>query len=320
MLRPSVARLVVVGAAGHLGSAALRSAEAMGRPALGIVRGARARTSLSGVRTELVVVGEHDRAPVRTGDIVLDAAAPYPTAIGDARGIELRRLVDAHLTRVSSWLEVGAAVIHVGSFVAVAPRGDALDAFSRAAHPYFELKDRLAEAMCRLGGRGAAVHVVHPAALLGPWDTKPYTTSLLARIARGDVAVLPDVLLDVLDVRDLADALVADLEGWASPRGEPTVLGGHRAGLRPLAERLARARGVRCPSFVPSTTAIAAATALELAQRSRGVTPGTEALGAMLLHALDGFARSVPARSLARRSIEDTIDDTLAWYTGLGYV
>jgi transposase InsO family protein len=40
----------------------------------------------------------------------------------------------------------------------------------------------------------------------------------------------------------------------------------------------------------------------------------------MLLHALDGFARTVPARSLARRANEDTISDALAWYASLGYL
>jgi dihydroflavonol-4-reductase len=314
------ARLVVFGAAGHLGSAALRSAEAMGRPALGIVRSPRIRATLGGTRAELVVVGEADRAPIQPGDVVLDAAAPYPTAIGDARGLEVTRLVEAHLGRVRGWLDAGAAVVHVGSFAAAARRGDAMDTFSRAAHPYFELKDRLADALTRLGALSEPIHVVHPAALLGPWDTKPYSTCLLARIARGDVGALPDVLLDVLDVRDLADALVGDLDGWACARGAPTVIGGHRVALRPLAEHVARARGVRDPAFVPSGAAVAAATALELADRARGEPAGTEALGAMLLHALDGFARTVPARSLARRAIEDTISDALAWYASLGYL
>lgn len=321
---------LVLGAAGFLGlnlvDALVEAGERprCGRRAKGNVLALRAR-KLPMVTADLDAPAEL-AAAMEGCEVVFHAAGHYPRhsldpAAAQAAGLgQLERVLDAAAAaRVRRLVYVSSAAT-----AAPAPGGGPSDerhVFAQAPGlgTYHDLKwamERRALAEERL-----EVLVACPGACLGPWDLKVGTSALLVALARGMDPPHPDGLINPVDVRDVALALVRLAAHRAPPRR--VLLAGHNLRLQELLESLAQRYGVKAPSR-PLPTAEAAAFAD--AEERRALAQGGRA--ALAREIVDLIVHGVPLdTALARRELDlrfrplsETLDAADDWSRRMGFI
>lgn len=102
---------------------------------------------------------------------------------------------------------------------------------------YLAEKDALAAA-----AQGLPVVVVNPTAPIGPGDRLPTPPNAMLRLfRRGGPRLILDCVLNLVDVRDVAQGMILAMEGGRI--GERYILGGTDVGLGDLAQRIDRLCG-----------------------------------------------------------------------------
>jgi dihydroflavonol-4-reductase len=92
-------------------------------------------------------------------------------------------------------------------------------------NPYYEVKWAMELEAMRATAQGMPVICVLPTAVFGPGDVKPATGKVLTMVSEGRVPGYVQGVLNVVDVRDVAEGHIA-----AADRGRPGqryILGGH---------------------------------------------------------------------------------------------
>jgi dihydroflavonol-4-reductase len=326
-----VRRALVLGATGHLGQAIVRELLDRGVQVTAASRQVRP-PALAGLDLT-PVSGDADRGDQLTlwasgHDLIVDAAAPYPTnlfaptndAERDPLGYARRRtraLLDA--TAAS-----GARLAFVSSFTTL-PRHDEgvqrLEAqLRRTLHPYFAVKQVMEEMILEAARGGLPALVVNPTACFGPWDRKPRALCAIPQLVAGEVPATVGHVVNVIDVRDVARMLVRMLERGQT--GGPHLLSAHDTTVDALARRTCAIAGV-LPPLLSAPTRVAAAMALyvEAAWAFWGRPSPVPALGMLLL--LDGQASPAsPAGQtldVTPRPLDETVHDAISWYRSIGY-
>ena len=308
----------MLGGSGHLGNAAVRELLACGYAVTAARRGRTAARNLAGLPVS-DALGDADHPATVDGwvgghDLVVDAAAPYPLTLADRSGAATaaRRaaiLVDAIARHRARLIHIGSFVTGLGTDGDGRPRepGQRLDS---QLHPYFAAK-RAGEAVFAAAGRaGAPITILHPTTCMGPWDSRPSAMCLVPRVLAGRMPVVPAHIINVIDVRDVARAVVAAAD---RPSGEPLRLTGHNIGIAELCAVIGELAGIPVTTrAIPAAAARAAAWAIELA------APGAPPLVLPTLLALHQRALPVSAaqRALgaAPRRLSQTLRDAIAWY------
>ncbi|MEZ5332592.1 MAG: NAD-dependent epimerase/dehydratase family protein [Thermoanaerobaculia bacterium] len=313
-------KALVLGGSGHVGAALTRELLARGHGVT--ATGRRARPAA----LEGLPVAYHrgdDRHPgtlgrwARGADLIFDAAAPYPLeafAGGDAV-VERARRRTRELLAAARGIPLGC----VGSFVtrvepARGPSGWAAGA-GRLLHPYFRVKEAVEELLVEAAASGAPVAGVHPATCLGPWDSRPASEALLPRLVRGEVAFVAADRVGIVDVRDVAAALVNAVE--AERFGRPHLLVGHRVEVAEVARRACAIAGVRPPTLrLPAAWTVGPAWWLEATLTAWGCRSAGSALVPLLVAAQAGLPErgDEAALGVEPRSLDRTLADAMAWY------
>jgi len=330
-------RAVVLGASGHLGNAVVRELLCRGFTVTAASRHPEEAANLAGlpVRTAPGYAerqGQLD-AWVRGHDTVVDAAVPYPLPAfpqADALEVAVRRTrclleaVERH----------GAHLAVISSFTTVSNGPEGLAGLNarvlRRLHPYFAVKEAVEAEVRGAAEAGVPVGLVHPTLCLGPWDLKPRELCFVPQLLAGEIPAVLDHLVNVVDVREVATALVAALE--AERWGEPIRVVGHNVTLAYLYRWICDLEGVepprwRAPADLLAAPAYLAEALLSLLERigpqappdfSRGPWP---ALVLMLLAQHHWLSPSTAQHELgaAPRALSATLVDTIEWYRGLGY-
>jgi dihydroflavonol-4-reductase len=97
--------------------------------------------------------------------------------------------------------------------------------------------------------RGLPVVIVNPALLLGPGDSRDSSTKDVRLFLEGKVLAIPLGGMSIVDVRDVADGLIAAMERGRP--GERYLMGGPNWTFRRLIEEVSRIAGVRPPRIQP---------------------------------------------------------------------
>ena len=128
------------------------------------------------------------------------------------------------------------------------------------AGPYCRSKYLAEQDALAAAARGLPVVVVNPTAPIGPGDRLPTPPNAMLRLfRRGGPRLILDCVLNLVDVRDVAQGMILAAERGRV--GERYILGGTDIGLGDLAERIDRLCG-RVPlrrHSVPPALALAAA-------------------------------------------------------------
>jgi len=312
-------RALVLGGSGHVGNAVTRELLARGHAVTVARRGRTTATNLAGLPVSHAL-GDADHPAtidgwVRGHDLVVDAAAPYPLALGDRGGVATaaRRatiLVDAIGRHEARLVHLGSFVTGLGTDETGRPRepGQRLDS---ELHPYFAAK-RAGEAVFAAAGRaGADVTVVQPTTCLGPWDSRPSAMCLVPRVLAGQLPVVPSHMINVVDVRDVARAVVAAAGGERQP---PLRITGHNVGIAELCALIGELAGRRVePRVVPAAIARGAAWAFELVPGG-GMPPLLLPTLLALRQAALQVSATQRALGAAPRPLSETLRAAIAWY------
>jgi len=317
-------RGTVLGATGFIGGQIARAAVERGWR----IRAARRRDGFTGAIDDLsdvewVLADLSDAASLvaamRDADVVFHAAARYVhTArhverhVAEARA-EMRRVLDAVRQAGAGRLIYTSTLTTIGPAIDPGQPADERSLYvpGSASDAYHELKwameqDALAD--------GFPVVVLCPTVVFGPGDVHLSISEPLLAVARRRVRFTLHGVVNVVDVRDVAEAHVSAAERGRV--GERYLLGGHNLSIADLIAVTARIAGVEQPRWrIPNAV-------LSLAGALSRWLPGDPAAILRTRHLLQPFsnAKAAAELGLSPRPLEDTLRDALDWFEARGYL
>jgi dihydroflavonol-4-reductase len=177
--------------------------------------------------------------------------------------------------------------------------------------PYFDIKIAMEQTALE---SGLPVVALCPTAVFGPGDVKPINGHLVINVARGQVPFYPDGLINVVDVRDVAEAHVTAVE-----RGRPKeryIIGGENMSFHQMLAAMAHQAGRRPPWMRLPT---------RLVELTGSVAGQLGILGGDMLQAIRYFqpldtGKARNELGLTTRPFTQTVHDALAWFCEHGYL
>lgn len=326
-------RVLVLGATGFIGGQVARALVEHGHTVRGLRRATSSTLALHGLPVELVPGDLRDRAALlaamRGMEAVVHAAGYYPP-----NSLAPRRALRTAVAGMRAVLEAAqmagvARIIYTSSLSTIGPPppgralADERDAYlpGSVADPYFEAKWAMEAEAYRAVVGGQDVVVLCPTVVFGPGDVKPTSGTALLALARGLVPAYVDGKINVVDVRDLAQAHVAALE--RGRRGERYIVGGQNTSVAEVIRTAAQIAGVAPPQHrVPTAIALLAAKVGEvaaLAIPNRPLLPFSEAIQVVRHGQHYDTAKARRELGLTTRPLAETLRDTLAWFRAHGY-
>ncbi len=213
-------------------------------------------------------------------------------------------------------------LVHVGSVHAFErmPQGTVVDettplALNSAEGTYDETKAQGVAAILEAGRQGLDAVVVCPSAIIGPYDFRgSLLGKALANFARHRVHLLVPGAYDFVDVRDVAEGLVAAHDRGRT--GEIYILSGHHATLAEAKTVVQEAAGLHTQHIVmPWRLAMDFARVMQQVYRLTRTTPQFTlySLQTLASNALFSSAKAVQELGYHTRSLLETAGDMLAW-------
>ncbi len=275
---------------------------------------------------------------------ILDPEALARAAAGVAAVIHCAALTDlwqprrVHYDRVNTRgtcemlvaaRNAGARMVHVSSYVTLIggpDRGEAvLDETvdlvpSQMLGPYPRTKREAELAALSAAAAGQEVVIVQPSAPVGPGDHRMTPPSRMIRdLAAGRMPAVLDCLLNLVDVRALAEGVIAARDRGGS--GERYLLTGEDLPMADLAAKVAALAGRAPPRFtVPHWVALAAARAEAGIARMTGRPPAAPLTGVRLAGRRVRFsnAKARAALGFAPPPVDRALTDALGWMRATG--
>lgn len=321
---PQGSTVAVTGAGGFIGSHVLRALVAAGYRPVAVLRpSARAVPVLDGVTVRYADVSNlRSLAEASEGaDAIIHLAGLISTNARDRRDLirvnvsgaknvlqVTRRGRVKRLLFMSTTSAVGAlyedrpeyALNEHSPFNLDETRVDYITA-KRVAHK-LALADRAA---------GLPVTVLSPSFVIGPGDSVRNSTHLIDLVARGQLPLVPHGGINPVDVRDVADAVVATL-AHHDPAEHYILAGRQNISLSRLTAHVAHVAGIHAPRrHLPYALALAAARMAERLFPHTGVTAAAVRLSRYYWY-FDG-RRACHDLGLTPRPLDQSIADTLDW-------
>ncbi len=215
-------------------------------------------------------------------------------------------------------------IVHVSSVSIFRPLpGGVITASTPISAPHSEYarsKIETEKELRGLQGRGESVTILYPGAIIGP--DVPLVDATVEALLCGRKQRWPVTSggTPLLDVRDLASALVATLVPGRGPRN--LVLGGHFFRWGDLGDILDEVTGVRAKRLrVPRTLILSAGATLDLVRSFRPVAYPLSLEGARIMTTMvptdDG--PTLKELGIALRPPRETLEATFRWLTAAGH-
>jgi len=321
---------VILGGTGHIGAAIARRFAEEGFVVRATGRRDIVRPNLDGTGVDIITGDDTDPSVLHDwidgAEFVVDCATPYPVWMHDRPAQEVVQAAVARTRAVIAAAEAtGAGLVLISSFVTL-PRTTGLwgaigQGLRAGAHPYFDLKAAVEDHVSHFLAHGGQGAIIAPSTCFGPYDLKPREQTFIPMLLSGEVHGVADHAMNVVDVRDVADVVMA-----AAMTGSrtPIPVFGHDVRLQDLVGMLCAARGVTPPRLIaPEGTAALGAAGLHVVETAYAIagrkTPWPS-LPALLLAASYPSAPSPAQRALhpTLRPLERTLEDAIAWYERIG--
>lgn len=315
-----MARVLVTGATGFIGSHLVRALAARGDDVRVTVRASSRTDAPAGLDVERVTADVTDRAAMRRA--VRGVERVFHAAGTTNLRLPAEQLLRIHAEGTRTVLEACLAAgveraVHVSSVAAIGParRGGALDErhvrTGPLGIPYADAKHAAEVEALRVAARGLDVVLACPAHVLGAGDDRRSSTDVVRRFLLRRIPAYVDGAICVVDVEDVAAGLLlCDERGTA---GERYILGTRNYTWQRLFGELQRVSGVEGPALrLPVAAALALA---EAAARAPGPTPVTPAEVRAAAHWWT--YRSAKARrelGWQTRPHEDTVEATVRYH------
>jgi dihydroflavonol-4-reductase len=315
-----VARVLLTGSTGFIGSHVVRALLARGDDVRVTVRPSSPEKALDGLDVERVSADITDRQAMRRAARGIERAFHVAGSVNLRLPPEQLLRVNAEGTRtvLDACLAEGVErVVHVSSVAAIGPArpGGALDErhvrSGPLGIPYADAKHAAEVEALRVAARGLDVVVACPAHVLGAGDERRSSTEIVRRFLLRRIPAYVDGAINIVDVQDVAAGLLLCDERGTS--GERYILGTRNYTWQRLFAELQRFSGVEAPALrLPVAAAVAFA---EAAARTLGPTPVTPA--EVRAAAQWWTYRSAKARrelGWTTRPHEDTVEETVQYH------
>lgn len=317
---------LVTGATGHLGNVLVRRLTGRGERVRALILPAECRAPIEGMQVELV------EGNVLRGDSLLPAMRGIQGVFHLAGLISIMPGSDEAVRRVNiegtkNMLQAAQAA-HVRWFVYTS----SIHAIKRVregvideslpydpGNPYGEYDRAKAEATLEVqkaASQGLPAVIACPTGVIGPHDFRGSLMGcVIASAARTRPTLYVDGAYDFVDVRDVADGLIAVAKKGRA--GESYILSGHKISVRYLLETVREVTGR--PFFrlkVPFDLARLAAFFMPMYYSRASVTPRITPYSLEVLRSNANISHAKATRELGYRPrpLYDTIRDTVRWF------
>ena len=318
-------KVLVLGGTGHIGNAIVRELLERGYEVTAAYRRHGPRLNLEGLPIhrwagDQFAPGQLDEW-VDGHDIVIDAAAPYSANLFDRGEYDAERrmceLLDAMLLR-------DCRFGYVSSFTTLKQPTEKMEDWgARLAmrmHPYFALKQRSENLVMAAVRDGLRAVIVNPTMCLGPWDTHDRELCLIPRLLSGEVPGAVRQILNVLDVREVAQGMVSALE--AELYGRPMLMSGQNISAQNLFSWICELAGVEMPPLTASISVTAfASLALEAVVGIADSNSPIKSLAPILMYQHEWMPPCAAFQELGItvRPLYETLQDSIDWYRSINY-
>jgi dihydroflavonol-4-reductase len=318
-----VARVLVTGATGFIGSHVTRALAARGDDVRVTVRASSRTTALDGLDVEHVTADITDRTAMRRALRGIERVFHVAGTTNLRLPPEQLMRINAEGTRTVLEACLAAGVeraVHVSSVAAIGParHGGALDErhvrTGPLGIPYADSKHAAEVEALRVAARGVDVVLACPAHVLGAGDDRRSSTEVVRRFLLRRIPAYVDGAICIVDARDVAAGLLlCDERGTA---GERYILGTRNYTWQRLFGELQRFSGIEGPAL-----RLPVAVALALAEASVRI-PSPPVLGWVTPAEIRTAAHWWTYRSAkARRELgwttrphEETVEDTVRYH------
>lgn len=325
-------QIALTGASGRIGNVVARRLLAAGHRLRVLQR--RDKPSLAGLPLEIVNGHLLDRPSLEAlagGCEALIHLAGLISVHGDRGGEVVRVNVEGTRQVLEASLARGLRRVVVFSSVQAfspPPAGRALDESAPLALQSAMAYNRAKAESLLLAQRFAAEHPLEvltlcPTGVLGPFDYEPSLSGrMLIDFHRGRIPLLTPGGADWVDVRDVADAALAALDGGQN--GAAYLLGGRYASIGELAATIGRVTGRRVPRLVAPEWLLRSALPFMGAWARLSGTPAR--FTREMLDTLREHPKAVSTEKARRelgyspRPLEDTLADAFEWFKTAGYL
>ena len=276
-----MARVLVTGATGFIGSHLVRALLARGDDVRVTVRAGSPTKLLEGLDVEQVTADIVDPRAMRRAAKGIERAFHLAGSVNLRRGADelLRTNAEGTRTVLDACLAAGVQrAVHVSSVAAIGPArpGGALDErhvwSGPLGVPYADSKHAAEVEALRVAARGLDVVVASPAHVLGRGDERHSSTEVVRRFLLRRIPAYVDGGICIVDVEDVAAGLLLCDEKGAT--GERYILGTRNYTWKRLFGELERLSGIEGPAVrLPVSVALALAEASVRAPVPTIITP-----------------------------------------------
>ena len=327
-------KVLVIGANGQLGSNLVRALLDKGDQVRALVRPTSKMLTLEGldlekVRGDLSDVNSLKRA-CEGIEVVYQVASYYPTTtlpVDDAKQqalFQTKNLLQAVAQNSVERLIFTSTLTTIG-FPKIQGQlaTEECSFFTKFTHnPYLIPKAAMEEEVLAAARRGQPAVVVIPTAFFGPYDQKPTSGTQILMIARGQMPGYIQGQINVIDVRDVAAAMIRAAE--VGKVGERYIIGNWNTTQKELNQLIARVVGAMAPLFpVPFGVARVGSKVGELASRSiLHKPPPIPSFFVEVIRHMQHYdcSKALHTLNYPRSSVEIAIRDAVTWFRENGYL
>ena len=328
-----MARVLVTGASGFVGSSVARALAARGDEVRVALRSSSPRTNVADIKCEVVEADMRDitaMAKAMKGvQHLFHVAADYRLWARDPEEIVRNNLDGARATMEAALAAGVEKIVYTSSVAALKPvNGMVVDETSRhteqtviGAYKRSKLvAERLVERM--IAEKNLPAVIVSPSTPIGPRDVKPTPTGrIIVEAAMGRMPAFVDTGLNLVHVDDVAEGHLLALE--KGKIGEVYILGGEDVAFKDMLGHIAGYAG-RKPARVklPRGPLYPLAYAAEGIARFTGKEPfiTADALKMSKYRMFFSSAKAVRDLGYKSRPYAEGLKDAFDWFAGAGYL
>ena len=251
------AQVTVTGGTGFLGNNLVRRLLALEHEVTAIVRPGSDPRPFEGLNLRIIQGGLDDQSTLQSGlegaDFVIHAAAHIwfgrsQTALSRTVNVDLTRHIACQANKHN------VRMIHVSS-VDTLNAGNTPDCMynetdwetQKSECDYTVTKREAEQVVLTELENGLDAVIVNPTFMIGPWDWKPSSGLMMTSVVKGFIPFAPGGGFCCVDVRNVADGIIAALERGQS--GERYILGGQNMTYLELWQRFAAKVGKKMPRW-----------------------------------------------------------------------
>ncbi|MGE0474680.1 MAG: NAD-dependent epimerase/dehydratase family protein [Nitrospirales bacterium] len=324
---------LVIGGTGQLGANLVRVLLEHGHTVRVLHRSTSRTFTLAGLSVECMEGDLNDGTSLRRAcegiQVVYHAAGYYPrttVSANEAKGQAIKEthmLLEAVRNTGNERLVFASSLSTVGFPRQMGRLANEACSFSTRfpSNPYLMAKMAMEERVLQAGKQGLPAVVVIPTEFFGPYDQRPTSGTQILMIAKRSMPVYVPGPVNVIDVRDVAMAMMRAAERGRI--GERYLVGNWNTTQQELYDLIADVADVSPPQVsVPFSLVRWAVKAGEWVARACGRPPEFPAFFLEVMAHMQHYDCSKALRELdyPRSSIANALEDAVRWFRNHGYL